>query len=96
MAIAVSAPITCQGIPSSAAEAARRRSPWINQVERFFAGLPGDCAREGSLASAAELIRRNEACLAERYLNPKPYRWKAKGREILEKIQRARQALSAA
>jgi hypothetical protein len=27
---------------------------------------------------------------------PKPYRWKAKGREILEKIQRARQALSAA
>jgi hypothetical protein len=59
-------------------------------------GLRGDCVREGSLASAVELTRRNEACLAERYLNPKPYRWKAKGREILEKIHRARQALSAA
>jgi hypothetical protein len=31
--------------------------------------------------------------LAERNLDPKPYRWRAKGADILAKIQRARQAM---
>jgi hypothetical protein len=64
--------------------------------ERFFAGLSGDCVRYERLAGAAELTRRIEACLAERNLNLKPHRRKAKGREILEKICLARQTLSAA
>jgi hypothetical protein len=33
--------------------------------------------------------------LAERNLDPKPYRWRAKGADILAKIQRARQAMKA-
>ena len=71
-------------------------SSWMNLVERFFADLTGDCVREGSFTSVGELTRSINAYLAERNLNPKPYRWKAKGQEILEKIHRARQALNAA
>jgi hypothetical protein len=47
-------------------------------------------------ASVAGLTRSIEAYLAKRNLSPKPYRWKAKGQKILEKIHRARQALNAA
>lgn len=65
-------------------------SSWMNLVERFFADLTGDCVREGSFASVAELTRSIEAYLAQRNLNPKPYRWKAKGADILAKIHKAR------
>ena len=71
-------------------------SSWMNLVERFFADLTGDVVREGSFTSIAELTRSIEVYLAQRNLNPKPYRWKAKGQETLEKIHRARQALNAA
>ncbi len=71
-------------------------SSWMNLVERFFADLTGDCVREGSFTSVADLTRCINAYLAEHNLNPKPYRWKAKGQEILEKIHRARHTLDAA
>jgi hypothetical protein len=52
-----------------------------------------DVIRTGSFASVAELVRDIKAYLAERNANPKPYKWKAKGRIILEKKRRAREAL---
>ncbi|MEW6754691.1 MAG: IS630 family transposase [Candidatus Latescibacterota bacterium] len=70
-------------------------SSWLNLVERFFAGVGEDVLQEGSFASVRELVRDVETYLAERDLEPKPYRWKAKGEEILRRIQRARQALEA-
>jgi hypothetical protein len=39
-------------------------------------------------------VRDIEAYLAERNANPRPYRWKAEGAAILEKISRARAALA--
>jgi hypothetical protein len=57
--------------------------------------LSEDAVREGSFSSVHELVAAIEAYLAERNLNPKPYRWKAKGEEILAKIQRARTAMAA-
>jgi hypothetical protein len=39
------------------------------------------------------LVDDINAYLAERNANPKPYKWTAKGEEILEKIRRARAAL---
>jgi len=71
-------------------------SSWLNLIERFFADLTGDVIRAGSFASVAELVRDINAYLAERNANPKPYRWKAEGAEILAKINRARAALSKA
>jgi transposase len=68
-------------------------SSWLNLVERFFGELTQDVIRDGSFASVRELVREIESYLAERNLNPKPYRWKAKGEDILRKIQSAKEAL---
>jgi transcriptional regulator with XRE-family HTH domain/transposase len=71
-------------------------SSWMNLVERFFRDLTDDAVREGSFASVADLVRAIEAYLAERNLAPKRYVWKAAGRDILTKINRARAAASLA
>jgi transposase len=71
-------------------------SSWMNLVERFFRDLTQDVVREGSFTSVRELVESIETYLAQRNLAPKPYRWKAKGEEILAKIQRARQKLESA
>lgn len=68
---------------------------WINLVERFFSELTQEVIREGSFASVRELVEDIENYLVERNLNPKPYKWKAKGEEILRKIQRAKKVLEA-
>jgi hypothetical protein len=52
--------------------------------------------RAGSFASVNELVRDIETYLAQRNANPKPYKWKAKGAEILSKIKHARAALDKA
>jgi transposase len=70
-------------------------SSWLNLVERFFADLTADVVREGSFASVRQLAAAIETYLADRNRQPKPYRWHAKGEEILAKIQRARQAQKA-
>src|SRR2546428_10130804 len=68
-------------------------SSWMNLVERFFRDLTEDVVREGSFTSKEELVQAIVAYLAERNLQPKRYVWKAKGEEILAKIQRAREIL---
>ncbi len=68
-------------------------SSWLNLVERFFGELTHDVIRDGSFGSVKDLIRDIETYLTQRNLNPKPYRWKAKGEEILRKIKRAKDAL---
>jgi hypothetical protein len=67
-------------------------SSWLNLVERFFRQLTDDVVREGSFASVHELVTAINVHLAYHNLKPTPYRWKAKGAAILEKIQRARLA----
>jgi transposase len=69
-------------------------SSWLNLVERFFRDLSEDAIREGSFTSVRELIRAIETYLVQRNLDPKPYRWRAKGEDILAKIQRARETMA--
>jgi transposase len=69
-------------------------SSWMNLVERFFRDLTQDVIRDGSFQSVRELVSSIEAYLAERNLAPRRYVWRAKGAEILAKIQRARAALA--
>jgi transposase len=69
-------------------------SSWMNLVERFFGELTQDVIRDGSFSSVRQLVKDIESYLADRNLNPKPYKWKAKGEEILRKIQRAKDALA--
>jgi transposase len=68
-------------------------SSWMNLVERFFRDLTEDVVREGSFTSVQELVQSITGYLTERNLTPKRYVWKAKGAEILAKIQRARETL---
>jgi transposase len=69
-------------------------SSWMNLVERFFADLTREVVRDGSFASVRALIKDIESYLAQRNENPKPYRWHAKGEEILAKIDRARASVN--
>jgi len=66
-------------------------SSWLNLVERFFRDLSEDVVREGSFTSTRELTEAMIAYLIERNLAPVRYQWRASGREILAKIQRARE-----
>ncbi len=65
----------------------------MNLVERFFADLTQDCVREGSFASVRELIQAMDEFLAQRNEEPKRYVWRAKGEDILRKIEKAKGAL---
>lgn len=68
-------------------------SSWLNLVERFFRDL-SDCIADGSFASVKELSDTIIGYLADRNQNPKRYVWKAKGEEILRKIQHAREIMA--
>ena len=65
-------------------------SSWLNLVERFFAGLTGDVIRAGSFAAVNDLVRDINTDLAKRNADPKPYRWRTTGADILAKSNRAR------
>ena len=69
-------------------------SSWMNLVERFFRDLT-EFISEKSFASTRELTDAIIAFLAARNDNPRRYVWKAKGEDILRKINAARQALVA-
>ena len=68
-------------------------SSWMNLVERLFADLTQDCVREESFESVRELIAAIDEFLAVRNEEPKRYVWRAKGEDILRKIEKARAAL---
>jgi hypothetical protein len=66
----------------------------MNLVERFFGDLTAFIT-EKSFASTRELADAIITFLAERNDNPRRYVWKAKGEDILRKINAARRALAA-
>ena len=65
----------------------------MNLVERFFRDLSQQAILPGSFGSVQELKDAIYGYLAERNLAPKRYVWKAKGEEILAKIQQAHERL---
>jgi hypothetical protein len=69
-------------------------SSWMNLVERFFGDLTAFIS-EKSFASTRELADAIITFLAVRNDNPRRYVWKAKGEDILRKIDAARRALAA-
>jgi len=66
----------------------------MNLLKRFFRD-PTEFITEKGFASTRELADAIIAFLAERNKNPRRYVWKAKGEDILRKINAARQALTA-
>jgi len=63
-------------------------------VERFFRDLTQDVVLPGSFASVDQLTQAIWDYLTDRNLRPPRYEWKADGKVILEKIQRARAVLA--
>jgi transposase len=70
-------------------------SSWMNLVERFFRDLT-DFVTEKSFGSVRELADAIVAFMAEHNANARRYVWRAKGEDILRKIEAARQALATA
>ena len=69
------------------------RTDLVNTTLRtVFRNLTEDVVREGSFESVGELTTAINVYLANHNLAPKPFRWKAEGAAILEKIRRARAA----
>ncbi|WP_237249835.1 IS630 family transposase, partial [Pseudomonas syringae] len=68
-------------------------SSWMNMVERFFRDITV-YLRDGSFSSIRELESSITTFLALRNAQPTRYVWNAKGEDILNKIQRARVAMS--
>ncbi|PBM15906.1 IS630 family transposase [Pseudomonas aeruginosa] len=67
-------------------------SSWMNMVERFFRDITV-YLRDGSFSSVRELESSITTFLALRNAQPTRYVWNAKGEDILNKIQRAREAM---
>lgn len=68
-------------------------SSWMNLVERFFADITVDVIRNGSFTSLKALEDSINKYLQNRNSNPRRYIWKAEGKKILEKINKARKAI---
>lgn len=71
-------------------------SSWLDMVERFFADLTGDVIQASRFTSVHDLGETSVPTLTERNTGPMPYVWKARGADILAKIQRARAAAASA
>jgi transposase len=68
-------------------------SSWMNMVERWFAEITGKAVRRGSFSSVPDLIEAIEEFIQAWNSDPKPFVWRARAEEILEKLERARRRL---
>ncbi|HEY5741657.1 MAG TPA: transposase, partial [Terrimicrobiaceae bacterium] len=68
-------------------------SSWLNLVERFFGEITRKVIRSGSFRSVGALVADIFRFLDHHNLNPKPYRWTANPSRVLEKIDRAWEAM---
>ena len=62
-------------------------------MERFFGEITAKVIRPGSFRSVGALVADIFRFLDHHNLNPKPYRWTADPTRILEKIDRAWEAM---
>jgi transposase len=67
---------------------------WVNQIERWFAGITDKQIRRGSFASVRSLEAAIEEYLKANNENPKPFAWTADADLILGKIQRLCERIS--
>ena len=67
---------------------------WLNMVERFFRDISENAIRRGVFKNVPQLIATIDEYLAVHNHEPKPFIWTAKASDILEKVKRARAALT--
>ena len=69
-------------------------SSWLNLVERFFGLLTDKAVRRGVFTSVKELETKIQDFITHHNGEPKPFVWTKSANKILEKVDRARKALS--
>jgi transposase len=69
-------------------------SSWLNLVERFFGLITDKALRRGVFTSVTELEEKIQAFIDQHNEKPKPFVWTKSANKILEKVTRAKQALS--
>ena len=67
---------------------------WVNQVERWFAGITEKQIRRGSFTSVRSLEKAIREYLSNNNEHPKPFVWTATADLILSKIQRLCERIS--
>ena len=67
---------------------------WLNMVERFFRDVTTKRIRRGAFPSVKHLVEAIEGYIEEHNLEPKPFIWTAKAKDILAKVTRANAALA--
>ena len=67
---------------------------WLNLVERFFSELTERQLRRLAVTSVGDLIDAITRYIDERNQNPKPFAWTASVRQILTKVNKAKQTLA--
>jgi len=68
-------------------------SSWLNLIERWFRDLTQKRIRRGTFRSVKEVIDAIMEFIEKHNQDTRPYLWKAKAEEIIEKVKRARAAL---
>jgi len=68
-------------------------SSWLNLVERFFGLLTDKALRRGVFTSVKELETTIHDFIAHHNGDPKPFVWTKSANKIVEKVERARNAL---
>ena len=63
-------------------------SPWLNQVERWFALITQRAIRRGSFGGVKELVQKIDQFVTAYNQDCKPFSWQATAESILEKIRR--------
>jgi transposase len=66
---------------------------WLNMVERFFAEITRNRIRRGAFKSVAELKQAIMQYLEKHNAAPRPFVWTKSVSQILQKVDRAKQAL---
>jgi len=67
---------------------------WLNMVERFFRDITTERLRRGVFTSVHELIAAINEYVGHHNIEPKPFIWTAKAKDILQKVIRANERLS--
>jgi transposase len=62
-------------------------SPWLNQVERWFAEITRKRIRRGTFRSVRELIRAIQNYIRQHNKTPRPFVWTATANKIIRKVR---------
>lgn len=68
-------------------------SSWLNLVERFFGIITAKQIRRGVFSYVKELEEKIMMFIQKHNENPKPFVWTKTAKDILEKVQRAKNTL---